>query len=227
MTFASWSSNAISFILLLLFIRGLSADQFEQGLEASKAGNFAEAYCLWRPLAEQGNADAAYHLGWLYANGNGLRVDQMTAIQWWKKAAGQGHMDAMFALGMAYTTGEGIEQDEGKALRWYLAAADAGSEDARDMIRTEVRSGSSEIRPHLAELIQKPWLGKSVRISVDMANLRSGPATSRKQVGTVTQGSRLVAIHQRNGWYQVIDPRDLSFSWLASWLTDQPLEKDK
>jgi hypothetical protein len=214
-------------VLLMLLALGVRADQFEQGLEASKAGNYAEAYCLWRPLAEQGNADAAYHLGWLYANGNGLKVDLKTAVQWWEKAAAQGHMDAMFALGMAYTTGEGVDQDEDEALRWYLAAADAGSEDARDMIRTQIRSASLDIQPRMAELIQKPWLGKPVRVTVDKANLRSGPAVGRKLVGTVTLDTRLIAINQRNGWYQVIDPRDLSFSWLASWLTDQPLEKGK
>jgi TPR repeat protein len=210
-------------MLLLCLARGVCAEQFEEGLEALEAGNFAEAYCLWRPLAEQGNADAAYHLGWLYANGNGLRVDVKSAIQWWSKAAEQGHMDAMFALGMAYTTGEGIEQDEDAALGWYLAAADAGNEDARDMIRTKVRSGSPEIRQHLVELLRKPWLGQAVRITVDKANLRSGPGTGRKLLGSAIRDTRLIAIHQRNGWYQVIDPRDLSYGWLAGWLTDRPL----
>jgi hypothetical protein len=213
--------------LLLSFVHDVYPGQFEQGLEALEAGNFAEAYCRWRPLAEQGNADAAYHLGWLYANGNGLRVDVKTAIHWWRKAAEQGHMDAMFALGMAYTTGEEIEPDEEEALRWYLAAADAGNEDARDMIRTKVRSGNREIGEHLAELIQKPWLGKPLKVTVDKANLRSGPGTGRKLVGTVTLNTPLIAVHRNNGWYQVVDPRDLSSAWLASWLTDQPLERAK
>jgi hypothetical protein len=214
-------------LLLPVLVRGVCAGQFEQGLKALEAGDFAEAYCLWRPLAEQGDADAAYHLGWLYANGNGLRVDVKTAIRWWREAAERGHMDAMFALGMAYTTGEDIEQDESEALRWYLAAADAGNEDARDMIRTKVRADSRQTRGQLAELIQRPWLGKPIKITVDKANLRSGPGTGRKLLGTVTLDTPLIAIHQRNGWYQVIDPRDLSYAWLASWLTDEPLQRVK
>lgn len=222
-----WMSCAFYFLCLLCFVRGVDAGPFEQGLEALEAGNFAEAYCLWRPLAEQGDADAAYHLGWLYANGNGLRVDVKTAIRWWREAAERGHMDAMFALGMAYTTGEDIEQDESEALRWYLAAADAGNEDARDMIRTKVRADSRQTRGQLAELIQRPWLGKPIKITVDKANLRSGPGTGRKLLGTVTLDTPLIAIHQRNGWYQVIDPRDLSYAWLASWLTDEPLQRVK
>ena len=46
-------------------------------------GDYAEAYCLWRPLAEQGYAEAQYHLGWLYANGNGLAVDIDRALGFW------------------------------------------------------------------------------------------------------------------------------------------------
>jgi len=212
-------------VLLWSLARSVSAGPFEQGLAASREGNFAEAYCLWRPLAEQGHAAAAYHLGWLYANGNGLKVDEETAVHWWTRAADAGHMDAMFALGMAYTTGEGIEQDPARALHWYLAAADAGSEDARDMIRTEVRSGGREIRKHLAELIQKPWLGKPVKIKVDRANLRSGPGTGYKLVETVVRDTRLIAVDQGGGWYQVIDPNDLGYSWVAGWLADPPLER--
>ncbi|MCG8100183.1 MAG: sel1 repeat family protein [Candidatus Thiodiazotropha taylori] len=66
-------------------------------------GDFAEAFCLWRPLAMQGHVEAAYHLGWLYANGNGLRVDIDKAVYWWKRSAAQGHNEAMFALALAYT----------------------------------------------------------------------------------------------------------------------------
>ena len=215
------------FMLVLFWplTQAASAGPFEQGLEALKAGNFAEAYCLWRPLAEQGHADAAYNLGWLYANGNGLKVDTQTALQWWTRAAKGGHMDAMFALGMAYTTGEGIEQDPAQALHWYLEAADAGNEDARDMIRTRVREGGNEIRERLTELVQKPWLGKPVKITVDEANLRAGPGTGRKLIQSVKLDTRLIAIDQSNGWYQVINPHDLSYSWVAGWLTDQPLKQ--
>ena len=213
------------FIWLLAFSRSLFADQFEQGLEALHAGNFAEAYCLWRPLAMQGHADAAYHLGWLYANGNGLKVDVATAVHWWTQAAEHDQMDAMFALALAYTTGEGIEQNPDEALRWYLAAADAGHEDAREMIRTKVRTADAGIRDRLAQLIHKPWIGTAVRIKVDKANLRAGPGAGRKLVETVPKDTQLIAVNQRKQWYQVIDPNNLSYSWVASWLTDRPLEQ--
>ncbi len=215
----------ICFFLLLSISRSLFAGPYEQGLEALNAGDFAEAYCHWRPLAERGHPDAAYHLGWLYANGNGLKVNVTTAVRWWTQAADRGHMDAMFALGMAYTTGEDIEQDPSEALRWYIAAADAGHEDAREMIRTKVQGGDRELRDRLSELIVKPWLGKPVIITVDKANLRSGPGKGKKLLETALMNASFIAIGQRNGWYQVIKPDALSYGWVASWLTDQPLEK--
>lgn len=35
-------------------------------MDSLNAGDFAEAFCIWRPLAMQGHVEAAYHLGWLY-----------------------------------------------------------------------------------------------------------------------------------------------------------------
>jgi TPR repeat protein len=63
-------------------------------MQALQAGNYAEAYCLRRPLADQGLVDAQYHLGWPYANGNGLAVDIERALAFWGAAARQGHADA-------------------------------------------------------------------------------------------------------------------------------------
>ncbi len=47
------------------------AGSFEDGLAAYERGDFAMAYRLFRPLAEQGNARAQYNLGFIYATGPG------------------------------------------------------------------------------------------------------------------------------------------------------------
>ena len=39
---------------------------FDKGLAAVKRGDFATAFKEWKPLAEQGNADACYHLSIMY-----------------------------------------------------------------------------------------------------------------------------------------------------------------
>ena len=200
------------------------AGRLEQGMDSLNNGDFAEAYCIWRPLAMQGHKDAAFHLGWLYANGNGLRVDVNKAIYWWTQAANQGHTDAMFALGLAYTTGEGIKKDLDQAVDWFLKAAESGQEDAREILRIQVRAGAKEIRDRLGELIQKPWLGQRVKVKVDNANLRSGPGTESKLLGKVEKDATLLVVSKQNGWFQVIKPDDLSYSWIAGWLAEPGME---
>jgi hypothetical protein len=211
--------SRFAFILLLVVSFAALAGDFARGMQSMEKGDFAEAYCIWRPLAEQGHQDAAYHLGWLYANGNGLKVDAEKAIYWWTESADQGHTDAQFALGLAYTTGEGIKKSEGEALRWYLMAAKGGHEDAREMIRVKVRTGAEVIHTHLDYLITQQWLGQTVRVKAGKANLRSGPGTDNRLIGRVEVDTLLIAIYEKDGWYQVIRPDDLSYGWIAGWLT--------
>ena len=54
-------------VLLLSEGQGWSAD-FEMGFAAAQRGDYAAALLEWRPLAEQGDADAQYNLGLMYRN---------------------------------------------------------------------------------------------------------------------------------------------------------------
>ena len=60
---------------------------FETGMDAYQRGNYATALGEWRPLAEQGDAQAQLHLGLLYATGDGVPQDYAKARQWYEKAA--------------------------------------------------------------------------------------------------------------------------------------------
>ncbi|EFH23820.1 Sel1 repeat protein, partial [Neisseria polysaccharea ATCC 43768] len=55
--------------------------------------------------AEQGNAQAQLNLGWMYANGQGVRQDDAQATQWFRKSAEQGNAKAQFNLGLMYANG--------------------------------------------------------------------------------------------------------------------------
>jgi len=44
-------------------------------LVAYQRGDYATAVRLWRPPAEQGNAEAQYNLGVMYAEGDGVPQD--------------------------------------------------------------------------------------------------------------------------------------------------------
>ena len=58
----------------------------------------AEAVKWYRLAAEQGNVDAQYNLGDMYARGDGVPEDDAAAVKWLRLAAEQGHADAEFSL---------------------------------------------------------------------------------------------------------------------------------
>jgi TPR repeat protein len=80
---------------------------FETGMDAHQRGNYATALREWRPLAEEGDAQAQLHLGLLYAKGNGVSQNYTMARQWYEKAATQGYAMAQFHLGLLYANGDG------------------------------------------------------------------------------------------------------------------------
>ncbi|MES9831259.1 MAG: SH3 domain-containing protein [Candidatus Thiodiazotropha sp. DIVDIV] len=167
----------------------------------------------------QGHVEAAFHLGWLYANGNGLRVNIDKAIYWWKRAAAQGHREAMFALALAYTNGEGVKKDHRQAFEWYRKAASNGHGDAREIIKSKLLKPESELLDQLKEVIQEDWLGELRVVKADKVNLRSGPGLDRPIVRTVQAGTKLIVIDHQGKWHRIIDPGDLSQAWIADWLT--------
>lgn len=81
----------------------------------------SEAAKWYLEAAEQGDADAQYSLGKLYAEGSGVNQNFSEALQWWLKAASHGERSAMKALGNAYCKGQGTEKNYHEALRWYRA----------------------------------------------------------------------------------------------------------
>ena len=69
-----------------------SAD-LQKGKNAFDSGDFATALRELTPLAEQGDANAQFFLGWMYYKGLGVPKDDKTAVKWYKLAAEQGYPD--------------------------------------------------------------------------------------------------------------------------------------
>ena len=108
----------------------LSAD-FQKGLTAAFNGDYATALREWKPLAEQGNADAQYNLGFMYDKGRGVPQDYKTAVKWYKLSAEQGDADAQTNLGFIYEKGLSVPQDYKVAVKWYRLSAEQGNADAQ------------------------------------------------------------------------------------------------
>ncbi len=86
------------------------AQDWDAGLKAYKAGDYETALVEWRPLAEQGNAEAQFNLGKMHFSGQGVPQNVKKAIRWFRPAAEQGIADAQYKLGLMYFAGIGVPQ---------------------------------------------------------------------------------------------------------------------
>ena len=72
------------------FTLGLTAPAWagwDEGVAAFNRGDYATALREWRPLAEQGHADAQNNLGFMYDDGEGVPQDYVQALMWYNLAA--------------------------------------------------------------------------------------------------------------------------------------------
>src|SRR5215813_1523849 len=88
--------------VMLSIAQVASAGPFEDGLSAYQRGDFATALKLWRPLAEQGNAQAQNQVGDMYYDAKGVAQDYKEAVRWYRLAAEQGDAEGQKNLGVTY-----------------------------------------------------------------------------------------------------------------------------
>jgi TPR repeat protein len=89
-----------------------------------------QAIFWYKKAAEQGDAEAQNHLGFMYEHFGhmyefGLMGEEgfEQAAYWYRKAAEQGHRDAQFQLSSMYEAGKGGEQDYQLSFDWLLEAS--------------------------------------------------------------------------------------------------------
>ena len=120
-------------VLSLAFTQ-VTAQDFNKGLDAYDAGNYAAALKEWRPLAEQGHAEAQRKIGEAYAEGKGVVQDFTEASKWFLLSAKQGHPASQASIGMMYAGGHGVEQNKTLGYMWLdisIDNFDVGSEYAK------------------------------------------------------------------------------------------------
>jgi uncharacterized protein len=108
--------------------------------------DYAKAFSLWRPLADQGDAGAQAALGIMYREGEGVSKDYEAALKWFRSSANQGNPDGEFLLGMMYVEGQGVPQDINEASKWLKQAAAQkfeAAQDALDIMSGKLSYGSS------------------------------------------------------------------------------------
>ena len=122
-------------LLIILFHISLAiptiADQLKDADAAYLRGDYATAFDLLKPLAEQGNPLAQHNLGLMYEEGRGVPQDYAEAMKWYRRVAEQGISQAQFNLGLMYDLGRGVPQDSAEAMKWYRRAAEQGLASAQ------------------------------------------------------------------------------------------------
>ena len=128
-------------VLILLLTFQTAQASLSKGLAAAQAGDFATAYELWLPIAEQGDVAAQFNLGLLHSKQLIPQASPEEAVKWYLLAATKGHVDAQFNLGIKYDKGVGVEQSSTQAFSWYFKAANSGHPEAQFNVANMYRDG--------------------------------------------------------------------------------------
>lgn len=153
------------------FAPAARAADFETGLNAYKAGDYASALKEWQPLADLGAPHAAYNVGLLYARGQGVPKDFAKAAEYYKKAADQGIVEAEYNLAVLYSNGEGVPKDQQEAMKWFLKAAEQGDTRAADSLGDIYNEGPGAFQNYSEAL---KWYQKAAEAGVADAQFNLG-----------------------------------------------------
>ena len=128
-----YAIKAVALGLSLLLVGVCYAQDFDKGLAAYKKKDYTLALREWRPLADQGDADAQSNLGLMYDTGQGVPQNAAEAVKWYRLAADQGNASAQYNLGLMYANGQGVTQDYVKAYEWLSLSVAQGRDNAKDL----------------------------------------------------------------------------------------------
>ena len=178
-------------LLAVMLAGGALAADFQKGLDAANAGDYATALAEWTPLAEAGDADAQYNLGIMYDNGRGVPQDDAEAVKWFRIAAEAGYVDAQYNLGVMYDNGEGVLQDDAEAVKWYRLAAEAGYPRAQNNLGFMYEKGEGVLQD---DRLAYMWYNIAAAQGLELAKENRDKAAKRM---TPTQRSEAQEMSRR------------------------------
>ncbi len=135
---------AVVLVLALALPAPVLAADFETGWKAYQRAYYATAWEEWRPLAEQGDANAQYYLGVMHQNGEGVSQNYAEAAKWFRLAAEQGYAAAQAKLAVAYYLGRGVPQDYVLSHMWCNLSAAQGNKDGAKLCDANAKEMTPE-----------------------------------------------------------------------------------
>jgi uncharacterized protein len=160
----------VSIILLSKASAQGSATDLTEALAFYARGEYARAFALLLPMAEQGNAVSQEIIGRMYSHGEGGSQDEAAAFKWYLEAAKQGRTDAQFEVGVMYRDGLGIRSDGQLAVQWFKAAAERGAPHAFNALG-ELHLGHPDVPLNPAAAVGWFLQGALLDHSISMYNL--------------------------------------------------------
>ena len=140
-----WKLGAIVAMVAMGAPAPAPAQSVKSGIEAWQRADYPAAVGIWRPLAEGGDADAAFNLGQAYRLGRGVPTNLAAAQTWFERAARKGHLDAQTTLGLLlFDSGNRMG-----GLRWLKAAAEKGEPRALLIYGTALFNGDGVTQDHV------------------------------------------------------------------------------
>ena len=95
--------------------------------------------------AREGDAACQFQLGYLYANGKGVRQDDQEAIHWYRLSARNGYPDGLIAMAEAFDLGRGVSKNPIAAYALAKAAVTTKPEAAVVANQLKAKLSSDDI----------------------------------------------------------------------------------
>jgi len=121
----SWLFGLI--VLSILPIAATFAQNPAQAWQAIDNQDYETAIRIFQQLANKGDPDGEYGLGYMFWRGLGEERDMAKALDQLTRAAKNGHVAAKMGLGYIHLYGVGVPVDLALAEYWYQQGVDAGS----------------------------------------------------------------------------------------------------
>jgi len=103
------------------------SERFKQGVTAYDKGDFATAFTIWLPLAQQADLAAMRNVALLLRTGRGVKRDSARALWFYEEAGAKGFALAQVNAAFMHLEGDGIPKNLEAAAFWFHEAARAGS----------------------------------------------------------------------------------------------------
>jgi peptidoglycan hydrolase-like protein with peptidoglycan-binding domain len=190
----------LAFLILLLVIPSPARADHDAGMSAYKQGDYAKAYEEFKASAEQGNADSQLMLGFLYAEGQGVRQSYVQAHKWFSLAASQGNPKAEKARDIVAKkmSREEIITAQQLARQWQPGSPSEELQPATGPTEKLSREEIREIQEMLTELGYDPGIADGLMGSRTRSAIRSYQA----EVGMPVDGeaSKVLLQHLKEAY---------------------------